>query len=263
MREKLETLPVAELRELAKAQGLKGVSSMRKAELIELLCQQAEKTPQVKPTQTERPAEASPASAGADRENARASRGNDRDTAQQSRGADRDTVQASRGADRDSAQPYRDASQQSRGNERDTYRARGNDRDNTQPASQDREAQSAPRAQESQRQPRGPVVYDSRQGRTDSRMADPRRTNRPYDKNGQSGGNRYYNNSQSAPQQAAPSYGAPSGEERQQRTDMRSDALGLNNQDLAELDSGIEANGILEVMPDGFGFIRCENILPG
>ena len=107
------------------------------------------------------------------------------------------------------------------------------------------------------------MVYDSRQGRTDSRMADPRRNNRPYDKNGQSGGNRYYNNSQSAPQQAAPSYGAPSGEERQQRTDMRSDALGLNNQDLAELDSGIEANGILEVMPDGFGFIRCENFLPG
>lgn len=30
-----------------------------------------------------------------------------------------------------------------------------------------------------------------------------------------------------------------------------------------ELDSGIEANGILEVMPDGYGFIRCENYLPG
>ena len=29
------------------------------------------------------------------------------------------------------------------------------------------------------------------------------------------------------------------------------------------LDSGKEANGILEVMPDGFGFIRCENYLPG
>ncbi len=30
-----------------------------------------------------------------------------------------------------------------------------------------------------------------------------------------------------------------------------------------ELDSGVEANGILEVMPDGYGFIRCENFLPG
>ena len=31
----------------------------------------------------------------------------------------------------------------------------------------------------------------------------------------------------------------------------------------AELDSGITASGILEVMADGFGFIRCENYLPG
>lgn len=30
-----------------------------------------------------------------------------------------------------------------------------------------------------------------------------------------------------------------------------------------ELDSGEEASGILEVMPDGYGFIRCENYLPG
>ncbi|MCM1119835.1 MAG: transcription termination factor Rho [bacterium] len=30
-----------------------------------------------------------------------------------------------------------------------------------------------------------------------------------------------------------------------------------------ELDSGIEARGILEVMPDGYGFIRSDNYLPG
>ena len=32
---------------------------------------------------------------------------------------------------------------------------------------------------------------------------------------------------------------------------------------LSSLDSGHTANGILEVMPDGYGFIRCENYLPG
>ncbi len=32
---------------------------------------------------------------------------------------------------------------------------------------------------------------------------------------------------------------------------------------LSELDSGITASGILEVMPDGFGFIRSANYLPG
>ena len=33
--------------------------------------------------------------------------------------------------------------------------------------------------------------------------------------------------------------------------------------DTAQLDSGLKANGILEVMPDGYGFIRSENYLPG
>ena len=32
---------------------------------------------------------------------------------------------------------------------------------------------------------------------------------------------------------------------------------------LSELDSGITASGILEIMPDGFGFIRSANYLPG
>ena len=31
----------------------------------------------------------------------------------------------------------------------------------------------------------------------------------------------------------------------------------------SNLDSGITANGILEVMPEGYGFIRCANYLPG
>lgn len=35
------------------------------------------------------------------------------------------------------------------------------------------------------------------------------------------------------------------------------------NEDFASLDSGNTAHGILEVMADGFGFIRCENYMPG
>lgn len=41
------------------------------------------------------------------------------------------------------------------------------------------------------------------------------------------------------------------------RDNVKADAVDMN------LDSGKEANGILEVMSDGFGFIRCENYLPG
>ena len=48
MREKLATLPLAQLRELAKGQGIKNVSGLRKSELIDRLCELAEKEEQEK-----------------------------------------------------------------------------------------------------------------------------------------------------------------------------------------------------------------------
>lgn len=33
--------------------------------------------------------------------------------------------------------------------------------------------------------------------------------------------------------------------------------------EMKDLDSGITKNGILEIMPEGYGFIRCDNFLPG
>ena len=54
MREKLQTLPLSELKELAKSQGIKGISSLRKAEIIDLLCREAEEHPQVKPAEVKR-----------------------------------------------------------------------------------------------------------------------------------------------------------------------------------------------------------------
>lgn len=37
----------------------------------------------------------------------------------------------------------------------------------------------------------------------------------------------------------------------------------LTNEELEQLDSGETKEGILEIMPEGFGFIRCDNFLPG
>ncbi len=235
MREKLQTLPVAQLRELAKAQGLKGTSSMRKTELIEMLCDQAEKDPQTKPVQTE---SAAPAPVQT-REPA----------PQAAKAPDHETVQAARTPEREPAQAA----------------ARNSEREPAQAAARTPErepVQQAPRNQDQQRTQR------SNSGGYDNRSGDNRRNNRPYDKNMQNKGNggRYYNNSQTASQTAAasvPAASAANSEERSFRPDSKNDATGLSNQDLTDLDSGCEANGILEVMPDGFGFIRCENFLPG
>ena len=38
---------------------------------------------------------------------------------------------------------------------------------------------------------------------------------------------------------------------------------GIVPSESTQLDSGEKANGILEVLPDGYGFIRCENYMPG
>ena len=43
MKEKYETLPLTTLKELAKARGLKGISTMKKVQVIELMLQEDEK----------------------------------------------------------------------------------------------------------------------------------------------------------------------------------------------------------------------------
>ena len=48
-----------------------------------------------------------------------------------------------------------------------------------------------------------------------------------------------------------------------QREDQEQNRVRKNNQNLKKLDSGQEAYGILEVMPEGYGFIRSDNYLPG
>ena len=55
----------------------------------------------------------------------------------------------------------------------------------------------------------------------------------------------------------------PERAERNERPERGERERNENEKSLADLDSGEIANGILEVMPDGYGFIRCENYLPG
>lgn len=50
---------------------------------------------------------------------------------------------------------------------------------------------------------------------------------------------------------------------RQVRSSRPDAPIVHKNEFQSDLDSGQIANGILEVMPDGFGFIRCANYLPG
>lgn len=209
MREKLQTLPLAELKELAKSQGLKGISTLRKAEIIELLCRENEAAAQSE-------AVLQPDSGSSEGREAQSSR---EPQSSKENGEPRDS-----GKPRD-GRPQRDSSRQTRfvRQPRTSY-----GQQNSREASRDSAESREPKESRESRDNR--ESRESRESRETGDIRDTRETRADV---------------------------------RESRPEPRSDASGIAGQDMAELDSGIEANGILEVMPDGFGFIRCENFLPG
>ena len=238
MREKLETRSLAELKEMAKNVGLKGISGLRKAELIDLLCAQEEKSQKNTPeTVTVKP---------------HSSRVNAEKTVREK------PVQETRSQE---TRPQENRVQESRVQEN---RSQENRVQETRP--QENRYQEK-RSQDNRN--------NQRNNRTYERFNQTRPQIRTYGNNNYNNNNNSYSTPAAAPvQQAVPvsqTYSTQNqtyvqnvdNQERVARPEYRNDAMGLSTQDMAELDSGIEANGILEVMPDGFGFIRCENFLPG
>lgn len=164
MREKYESLSLATLKELAKARGLKGVSALRKPELIERMLHEdeLENASKSQETMQEKPQQ---------------------ENISDSAGVNEEPQQYARPQQYIRPQPY--TRQQDRQPER------------MQDRNQERQDRQPERVQD----------------RNQERM------------------------------QERPQYHAPS--------------------ETAQLDSGERADGILEVLPDGYGFIRCENYMPG
>ena len=163
MREKYESLPLAALRELAKARNMKNISSLRKAQLIEAMLAQDEKDK---------------AAAAAD-----------------------------------TPAPAREAQAKSTGDGRRAQEApTGRERQGTE----GRQARGAREA----REPREPQTREAREPR------EARETREP----------------------------------RERRTERSADRPPM---DLSSLDSGNHVSGVLEVMADGYGFIRSNNYMPG
>ena len=167
MREKLQTLPVAVLKEMAKKQGIKGATALRKAELVEALCNAAEENI---------------GHEAAVPENSQSTR-----TSYQNRGQ----------------------------NGRPAAARRNNNAQGEQQSYQNRQNQNGEQTYQNRQAQNGEQPYQNRQNQNNEQPA-------------------YQNN--------------------------RGEVAEKSQE---EMDSGVPASGILEVMPDGFGFIRCENFLPG
>lgn len=184
MREKLQTLPVAVLKDMAKKQGIKGATTLRKAELIEALCR----------------------AAGADS------------------GAGQEKEQV-----REESKPVQTE-------HKFPQTASGSERIESRPVrTEGRFVQTENSAERTESRP---VRTEGRFAQTENRIENTRTT---------------------MPRRNPAFYG-------ERRTEMAAQPYQSREEGsdrTEEMDSGVPANGILEVMPDGFGFIRCENFLPG
>ena len=209
MREKYETLPLATLRDLAKSIGLKGTSSLRKAELIDRIVEEEKKR-------------------GADGAGQR-----EEAELQESGQSSPRQVQLEENIQR----PVRQ--QMPEGERRQMRQPEGMQRTPRQMQGAENEHRPVRQAQTAEGEYRPARQMQTSDGeRRPMRQTSPEMERRPVRQQ----------------------YSA----EGERRVPLRDSMDDLKvPAETAELDSGDMADGILEVMPDGYGFIRCENYLPG
>lgn len=232
MREKYESLALVQLKELAKVRGLKGTSTMKKAELVEAMLAEDERLKKLEAQ--ERAANAQ------ERPNApeRAARAQERPNARERAGKVQERPNA----------PERAANAQERPNvrERAGKASEGFGRSRESQPLEDRSRQTLNR--------RGPGRPTGVQ-RGESAV----RSETVYRAEAAAGSESIQRAEQSAARTETPAGQAAEPAARPFRSNEVYDERTYPR----ELDSGEEASGILEVMPDGYGFIRCENYMPG
>lgn len=202
MKEKYESLALADLKAIAKARGLRGTSSMKKAELIELMLTEDEKDKaEEKSTQSK--------SGALEEKGASSVKAGGKDEKPKTEGKPERAEKNAR-TEKNSDKTVR--------SERTEYKA-----ERTGTERLDRAENRVERTDKLER-PERIIQAENRAERPTSERTE-YKTERPEGR--------------------------------------VEEARGDDEKFPAELDSGIAAHGILEVMPDGYGFIRCENYLPG
>lgn len=210
MKEKYESLALADLKAIAKARGLRGTSSMKKAELIELMLTEDEKDKaEEKSTQSK--------SGALEEKGASSVKAGGKDEKPKTEGKPERAEKNARTEKPERAGTEKNSDKTVR-SERTEYKA-----ERTGTERLDRAENRVERTDKPER-PERIIQAENRAERPTSERTE-YKTERPEGR--------------------------------------VEEARGDDEKFPAELDSGIAAHGILEVMPDGYGFIRCENYLPG
>ncbi len=239
MREKLKSFTLTQLRDIAKSAGLKGVTGLKKEELIERLVQldekmQAEKAAKAdlnadKPESTEKKAVAEK-SESADKK-AAAEKPETAEKKADAKSSDEDD-NGKKSSEKRGRAPRRRKPDDASGDKNDARRQ-------SEPRKSD---QARPERQQSEGQ-------RSEQTRPERQQSEGQRSEQTRPERQQGEGQKS--------DQARPERSQNDGQKADTQRNQRQE----NNYVPQEGDE--PAYGILEVMPEGYGFIRCDNYLPG
>ena len=237
MKEKLQTLSLVQLKEIAREQGFKGVSNLNKANLIDLLVEFSEN--QNKPIAK--------------------SEGGSSEVATRENSYQRDNYQSQNGY-----------SNQNNYSSQNNYSNQGGYANQSGYSNQNRNTYHSTQRNNVMNQNRTTGYNNSYQQRYNNQQGNNQGNTPNYYNNQNQYGNQYNNQYSNQYQNQ---YGSNQYQNQyQNQQGYRNDYYDQYSRyqrdrdyttDMRDLESGEIAEGILEIMPDGFGFIRCENFLPG
>lgn len=291
MREKYQSLALADLKEIAKSRGIKGTSGMKKADIIEAMValdEEAEGRPGT-PVRTEEKGDAADKAAAAPKKSRSRSVSEKplEKTAPEKRTAEKPSEVKSPAEKEEEAAPAETAGQaraqnvqqaapqvqnatqaqsaaQPQAVTQSQSASQSQQANQSQTASQNRPAERGtdrkPMRRNTQNDNGSRRNYGNQEQRSTRTIITNNNDNRQNTAGSQQG-ERTYNGERSVPQNR--SYNTERAESSQQDNPMPVQNVNDDDKFPSELDSGVAAHGILEVMPDGYGFIRCANYLPG
>lgn len=291
MREKYQSLALADLKEIAKSRGIKGTSGMKKADIIEAMValdEEAEGRPGT-PVRTEEKGDAADKAAAAPKKSRSRSVSEKplEKTAPEKRTAEKPSEVKSPAEKEEEAAPAETAGQaraqnvqqaapqvqnatqaqsaaQSQAVTQPQSASQSQQANQSQTASQNRPAERGtdrkPMRRNTQNDNGSRRNYGNQEQRSTRTIITNNNDNRQNTAGSQQG-ERTYNGERSVPQNR--SYNTERAESSQQDNPLPVQNVNDDDKFPSELDSGVAAHGILEVMPDGYGFIRCANYLPG
>ena len=243
MREKYQSLALADLKEIAKSRGIKGTSGMKKADIIDAMVALDEKE--------EKEQTAAPKAETKEETAEKPRTVHETKKSREKAAEEKKTEPVKSAASEEKPAPVKAPAPSQPAAAEESHTASQNRNTDRRPVRRDtgirKNGDSRPNGGQEQRSQRSIIVNNGNRQNTSGNQTGERpsyaeRTD-----------NTVRNENRNTPVERA----------EIAQAEIPAPAIAEDEKFPSDLDSGVTANGILEVMPDGYGFIRCANYLPG